>query len=137
MIRAVIDTNVLVSGLISPKGNEALTILAINHGFVCPCLSDAVMQEYTSVLARPKFAFLPHEIADMVAMIVSAGEFFSPVSSAAVSPDPADTKFLHLAITARADVIVTGNKRHFPDSPYGHTRVVNAREVLDWITAEI
>jgi putative PIN family toxin of toxin-antitoxin system len=76
VIRAVIDTTVLVSGLISPKGNEALTILAINHGFVCPCLSDAVMQEYTSVLARPKFAFLPHEIADMVAMLVRAGNLF-------------------------------------------------------------
>ena len=45
MIRAVIDTNVLVSGLLSPAGNEALIVLAIHHGFVRPCLSEAIIAE--------------------------------------------------------------------------------------------
>jgi hypothetical protein len=37
VIRAVIDTNVLVSGLLSPTGNEALILLAIHQGLVHPC----------------------------------------------------------------------------------------------------
>ena len=37
MIRAVIDANVLVSGLLAAAGNEALIILAIHQGFVYPC----------------------------------------------------------------------------------------------------
>ena len=46
MIRAVIDTNVLVSGLLTPTGNAALIILAIHQGFLqpigpCPTLPDA------------------------------------------------------------------------------------------------
>ena len=46
-------------------------------------------------------------------------------------------KFLHCAQAARADFIVTGNKRDFPDGPYGPTRVVSAGELLDRITLEM
>ncbi len=57
--------------------------------------------------------------------------------SAAVSPDPADSKFLHCAHASQAEFIVTGNKRHFPDAPYGPTRVVSAGELRGRITLEI
>jgi len=57
VIRAVIDTNVLVSGLLSPAGNEALILLAIHQGLVHPCFSEEILEEYAAVLARPKFAF--------------------------------------------------------------------------------
>jgi putative PIN family toxin of toxin-antitoxin system len=57
MIRAIIDTNVLVSALISPSGNEALLLLAVKQGLVRPCFSPAMLEEYSEVLARPKFAF--------------------------------------------------------------------------------
>jgi predicted nucleic acid-binding protein len=64
------------------------------------------------------------------------GERFRPVDFSAASPDPADSKFLHCAMAARADFLVTGNRRDYPDTPYGHTRVVSAGELLDWITLE-
>ena len=63
MIRAVIDTNVLVSGLLSPKGNEALTLLAVGQGLVRPCLTEDILVEYASVLAQPKFNFTPQRVA--------------------------------------------------------------------------
>jgi putative PIN family toxin of toxin-antitoxin system len=56
VIRAVIDTNVLVSGLLSPAGNEALILLAIDQGPVHPCFSEDILEEYAAVLARAKFA---------------------------------------------------------------------------------
>ena len=71
MIRAIIDTNVLVSGLLSPAGNEALIILAVNQGLLRPCLSEEIIEEYAAVLARPKFAFPPDEIAALIAMLRS------------------------------------------------------------------
>jgi uncharacterized protein len=89
------------------------------------------------VLARPKFAFPPEEIATALTMFRSQGELFVPEVSATVSSDPADTKFLQCAEAARADCIVTGNKRDFPDALYGVTRVVSAGELLDRITFEI
>ena len=39
MIRAVVDTNVFVSALISPSGNEALILLAVRHGLLKPYFS--------------------------------------------------------------------------------------------------
>ena len=137
MIRAVIDTNVLVSGLLSRAGNEALVLLAIRQGLVRPCLSPAILGEYEGVLARPKFSFEPAQIAALLTMLRDKGEMYEPEGCVTRSPDPDDTKFLHCAEAAQAEFIVTGNTRDFPDTPYGMTRVVNAGELLDRITVEL
>jgi uncharacterized protein len=104
---------------------------------VRPCLSEEILAEYAAVLARPKFSFPPHEINAALAMFRSKGEFFELDVSAAASADPTDTKFLQCAQAARADFLVTGNKRDFPNSSYGPTRVVNASELLNRIAFEI
>ena len=69
MIRAVVDTNVLVSGLLTPTGNEALIILALHQGLMRCCFSDDIFEEYAAVLARPKFAFEAEEIGALLAMV--------------------------------------------------------------------
>lgn len=137
MIRAVIDTNVLVSGLLTLSGNAALVLLAVHQGLVHPCFSDPILDEYKAVLARPRFGFSPEEIEALLLMFRAKGEFFQPDASPIVSPDPADTKFIHCALAAGADYLVTGNKRDFPDAPYGVTRIVNAAELIDQVTLEI
>jgi putative PIN family toxin of toxin-antitoxin system len=137
VIRAVIDTNVPVSGLLAPRGNEALILLAIHQGLVHPCFSEESLDEYAAVLARPKFAFLPDEIAAVLAMFRRQGDLFQSTASLAASVDPGDTKFLQCAEAAQADYIVTGNKRHFSESAHGVTSIVSAGELLDWITQEI
>ena len=114
MIRAVIDTNVLISGLLSPTGNEALIILAINQGLMHPCVTDEILEEYAEVLGRPKFAFGPDEIDALLAMMRGKGELIAPRGTAPALPDASDGKFLHCAVAAQAEYIVTGNKRHFP-----------------------
>jgi putative PIN family toxin of toxin-antitoxin system len=137
VIRAVIDTNVVVSGLLSPAGNEALILLAIHQGLVRPCFSEEILEEYAGVVARPKFMFPADEIAALLAMFRRQGELIVPKASGAVSIDPGDTKFLQCAETAQADYLVTGNRRHFPEASYGVTRVVSAGELLDWIALEL
>ncbi len=137
MIRAVIDTNVLVSGLLSAAGNEALVLLAVHQGLVRPCLSADILAEYAGVLARPKFSFAPDHVAALLAVFSEKGDVVQTMVFGTESPDPGDTKILYCAQAAQADFIVTGNKRHFPDAPYGPTRVVNAAELLDRITLEL
>lgn len=137
MIRTVIDTNVIVSALLSPAGNEALILLAVHQGLLQPCFSDDILAEYAAVLARPKFGFPADEIAALMTMLLERGEKLAADPSAPASPDPGDTKFLACAHAAQADFLVTGNKRHFPASPYGPTYVVSAGELLDRIALEI
>jgi predicted nucleic acid-binding protein len=96
-----------------------------------------MLEEYAAVLGRPKFAFPPDEIAAVLAMFRQQGELYHPTGSLAASVDPGDTKFLQCAEAARADYIVTGNKRHFPESGGGVTSIVSAGELLDRITREI
>jgi putative PIN family toxin of toxin-antitoxin system len=52
VIRAVLDTNVLMSAMISSAGNEALLVMAINQGLVTPCFSEEILEEYSDVLLR-------------------------------------------------------------------------------------
>jgi putative PIN family toxin of toxin-antitoxin system len=137
VIRAVIDTNVIVSGLLSPAGNEALILLAVHQSLIRPCFSDEILAEYAGVLARPKFAFPPEEVDALLTMLRGRGELVAADPSAPRSPDPDDSKFLQCAHAAQADFLVTGNKRHFPGSPYGPTSVVSAGELLDRIVLEI
>ena len=102
-----------------------------------PCFTEDIIEEYAAVLARLKFSFPPDEIAAALAMFHNQGELSQPDVSGSVSSDPADAKFLHCAQAAQADYIVTGNKRDFPDAPYGVTRVVSAGELLNQITFDI
>jgi uncharacterized protein len=138
VIRAVIDTNVFVSALISSSGNEALIVLGIQHGLIKPYFSAEILTEYAEVLARPKFAFPPDEIKSLLALLQSRGEeVFNTQPLSSSSPDPTDEKFLACARAAAVDYIVTGNKRHFPAQTCTPIQVVNAGELLDRITFEI
>lgn len=137
VIRVVIDTNVLVSGLIAPSGNEALLMLAINQGLVRPCFSPPILREYSEVLARPKFAFLPDEIAAVIGLFERRGEISHPPPLSGVSPVPEDDKFIACAQAASPDFIVTGNKKDFPQERLGVTQVVSAGELLNLTTLEL
>lgn len=137
MIRAVIDTNILVSAMISPSGNEALLLLAIKQGFVKPCFSSDILQEYSGVLARPKFGFPADEIAALMDIFQDQGDLLQPAPLVGSSPDPGDDKFLACALAAKADFVVTGNKRDFPEDQIKPAKVVSAGELLNLITLEL
>lgn len=133
MIRAVIDTNVLVSAMISSAGNEALLVLAINQGLITPCLSTEILEEYAEVLLRPKFGFEAVEVDALIDMLRGRGSLLDPFPMAPSSPDPGDDKFIACALSSQADFLVTGNKRHFPQNQYANARVVNSTELLEFI----
>ena len=137
MIRAVIDTKVLVSALISPSGNEALILLAVRQGLIKPYFSTEILQEYAEVLSRPKFGFPPDQIEALIALMQSQGEEGRPDLLSSGSPDPADEKILACAKTAVVEFIVTGNKRDFPPKAAADIGVVNAAQPLDRIALEI
>jgi putative PIN family toxin of toxin-antitoxin system len=131
MMRVVLDTNVLVSALLSPFGNEAQALDAVRMGRIIPCLSAKILGEYAEVLARPKFGFSSDEIHGLAGLLQSVGIMFEPASAAGASTDPKDEEFIACALEADAEFIVTGNKRHFPPGSCGRTKVVSARELVE------
>jgi putative PIN family toxin of toxin-antitoxin system len=129
MIRAVFDTNVLVSALLKPGASESSVVEAAAVGKLIPCLSPAVLAEYRDVLHRPRFRFETRDVRAFLRALMEVSVFVSPAAALSVCPDPDDDRFLECAEAAGAHYLITGNKRHFPAQWLG-TRVVSAREML-------
>lgn len=131
MMRLVLDTNVVVSALLRPRGNEAAVLrIALAGGAIC--LSQSIISEYRTVLARPKFGFDGAVVAVLLRQLQAAAEFFEAEFTASGSPDEPDNRFLECAEAAGADYLVTGNRRHFP-ARWKITKIVSARELLEAI----
>lgn len=133
MIRVVVDTNVLVSALNSSTGNEALLPDAIRLRLLSPCFSNEILEDYKEVLQRPKFGFEIDEIQSLLDLVRERGELIRPTRIAPTSPDPDDDKFIACAKSAKAEFLVTGNKRHYHQKWLAGTKLVNARELAQRI----
>ena len=131
MIRAVLDTNVLVSALLVPLGNEAQLLVSVRRGKLVPCISAEIVAEYEEVLNRRKFPFRRISIDETLELMQAKGLSFEPKTVAGLSPDPEDDALIACAFAAEADYLVTGNRRHFPQEACGLTKVVSARELLE------
>ena len=129
MIRVVLDTNVLVSANLSEEGLETLVVsLALNRKIQLH-VSEPILQEYERVLRYPRLKFEAKEVARFLARLRRGSVLVMPTRKVSASPDEADNRFLECAEAARADFLVTGNKKHFPKR-WKTTEVVNTRELL-------
>lgn len=129
-MKVVIDTNVLVSALINDHGLEALVLFAASDEEFTWCVSPAILAEYETVLQRPKFSNVPPSYIRNLLDLAAQAQVVVPSIMLNISPHDGDNRFYECAAAARADYIVTGNARHFPqDLP--PTRIVNARQLLD------
>ena len=128
MIRVVVDTNVLVSGILKPGGWEAAVLDLIAEGKLAWCTSEPILNEYQRVLVTK--LRLPPLPVQYYLLLAKAGPSFAPDLVIAASPDEADNRFYECAEAARADYLVTGNLKDFR-SPHGRTKNVDARQLLE------
>ena len=110
--RVVLDTNVLLSALLFPSG--ALTALrhAWQAGDITPLMSRDTAEELIRVLAYPKFKLTVADRENLLSDILPWCEMITVPDGLPIPDcrDPHDVKFLTLALAAKADVLVTGDK---------------------------
>lgn len=107
--RVVLDTNVLVSGLLG--GTATDVIRRWRAGEFDLILSAEILAEYEAVLRRPKFKLPPWVVQELLDHIRTQATWVVPSGGLGVQPrDPADTKFLQAASAGQADLIVTEDK---------------------------
>ena len=119
---AVIDTNVLVSALISSH-DDAATVRVITKvltGEVIPLYSTEIIREYNEVLRRPKFGFDESLIKVLLDAFEKFGVLIYPSDSEEILPDMKDLPFYEVVLECKDDSVylVTGNIKHFPLKPF-------------------
>jgi uncharacterized protein len=108
-MRAVVDTNVLVSAVLKDQSLPALAAHVIEQRGVL-LKSTATEQQLFDVLARPYFVSLIAPAAhDWLKRLLAAAEAVTITERIAACRDPTDDKFLELAVNGHADLIISGD----------------------------
>ena len=125
----VLDTNILISALISPFGAQARVLNLVLAGEIGAVVDDRILAEYREVLARPKFEFDAGSVDDVLTYIEKHGVNVSAEPLAVDLPDRDDAAFLEVANAVHA-VLITGNLRHYPADQRCGVVVRSPAEVL-------
>ncbi|MHB0879207.1 MAG: putative toxin-antitoxin system toxin component, PIN family [Anaerolineae bacterium] len=130
----VLDTNVLVSALLSAFGAPAQVLDLVLSAKVTVAFDDRLMGEYEEVLFRPRFGFDRDNVRAVLSHLTLAGQFVSaaPLARdvAAAAPDSDDPAFVEVAVEAAADALVTGNATHYRFMPADSLRVLSPANFL-------
>jgi putative PIN family toxin of toxin-antitoxin system len=129
-LRLVIDTNIVVSAALKPDGLERTVLLLAITKPARFYISNAILTEYKKVLARPELAIRKGLRQQLLQLIARHSYLVKPVRSIEVTGDPDDNKFVECADAARADYLITGNRRHFPQY-WKRTKIITSREFIE------
>ena len=116
MIYAVIDTNVIVSALIT-KNSEAATIhviRAVLNGQVVPVYNKAILREYEEVLKRKKFHLDESVVDSMISYFMAFGVEEEQIHTDLAFQDEDDRVFYEVSLSNDDSYLVTGNLKHYP-----------------------
>jgi len=128
-LRVVVDTNVLVSAVLKPHGlPRTAVLLALTKPARC-YVSEAILLEYNWVMSRPQLRIPLAARRQMMQLIRNRTRVVVPKYRISVTSDPDDNIFVECADAGRADYLVTGNARHYPEF-WKSTKVVSAREFV-------
>ncbi len=133
-MRVVIDTGVLVSGLIRPQGTTGEVLRALRDGKFTVLYSNETIMEIVDVLGRDKFRLkyhiMPNDISTLINLIRLRGEVATPKQKVTDCRDPKDDKFLDVALAGEADYLVSGDSDLLSMNPYRSIPIVSPGELL-------
>jgi putative PIN family toxin of toxin-antitoxin system len=139
-MRVVADTNTIVSGLLW-TGSPRHVIDAARRGDLELCTSAALLEELEDVLQRPKLARrLALTGLDRGALLLRYEALATVIEPAVVQPfvlaDPDDDAVISCAVTAQADVIVSGDKHLLDLQQYQNIPILTAAELVQRIAGQ-
>lgn len=132
----VIDTNVLVSGLVSRNKTSPpvgiLKYLLAERGVIIPLYNDEIIKEYENVLKREKFNIEHKLVDDVIDRIKTIGISCERIESKEMFADANDIVFYEVALSKDDSYLVTGNIKNFPKVDF----VVTPSEMMEIIRNE-
>jgi len=135
-IKVIIDTNVLVSTLIL-RGKLSKIVELWKTGIIVPVFSRETFKEFKNVLEYPKFSLSRSEIKTIIEEEVLP--FFEIVEVTeevkGICRDPDDDKFISCAISASAELIVSGDKDLCNLGEYKDVKIIYGRDFIKMFSA--
>lgn len=131
-MRIVLDTNILISACMQPKGNEARVVELVLLGYHTAFVSTALLAEYHEVTSREKFAKTPEKFSCLQstrAKLEAIAKRVYPTTAVSVAKEEDDNRVIECALAAGAAYLITGNLRHFPTEHAG-VQILNAMRFL-------
>ncbi len=129
-MRIVLDTNVLVSGVLSPYGAPGEIVRMAAADIVHICFDARIISEYHNVLRRSKFKLDKEKVDVLLDQIESCGYLVAAEPALYDLPDKDDEPFLEVAAAGEADYLVTGNIKHYPVKKRQNVQVVTPVDFL-------
>jgi uncharacterized protein len=136
VIRIVLDTNVLVSGLLSEQGPPGRILDLVLAGELVLLYDPRIDREYREVVARPQLGIPPELAFPVLQFLAQTGESVAAAPWRHALPDRDDEASLAVAHRGHAAALVTGNLRHFPPAVRDGVRVLSPREFLVWLSQQ-
>jgi putative PIN family toxin of toxin-antitoxin system len=135
MLKVVFDTNVIVSAALYKESLPALLLSLGLEDKVKFFVSPALLNEYETVLKRPRFRLGLGEITELMENINRKALIVTPTKRLKIlRADEPDNRVLECATKANADFIITGNKKHFPFEEFKGSKIVTPREFINSIS---
>ena len=136
-MKIVLDTNVLVSGLLNPLGAPGQIVRMVSSGTIHLCCDARILSEYRQVLGREKFAFDAEGVSSLLQEIEANACWASPRPLPAPLPDLEDEPFLEAALTGEARCLITGNLKHYPSRLREGAVILSPSEFLEIFRREL
>ncbi|HSB06940.1 MAG TPA: putative toxin-antitoxin system toxin component, PIN family [Thermodesulfobacteriota bacterium] len=133
----VLDTNVLVSGILKPYSKAAALLRLVADGAIQLAYDVRLLSEYRDVLNRSKFDFPQDQVEDFLQQVEQEGFLVSAKPCKFRLPDPDDEPFIDVALSGGAIALVTGNKRHFPRKEYEGAKILSPAEFLEVLKKKV
>jgi len=142
MLRTVIDTNVIVSGVISKKGPPAQLLDAWSDHVFDLVISAAIISEIQRVLSEPRLKHAFNVTDERIARLIEAlhkDSILVPGTAhvhGAVATDPSDEKFLAAGLDGNADMVVSGDRDLLEIESFQGIVILTPRQFLDQLAAD-
>ena len=137
-MRAIVDTNILLSALLSPLGAPAKILAAWERRLFTLIACEELVSELHEVAKRPFFrARLRAGVAEVLAIsIQDLSSYCEDLPSGPAAPDAKDSYLLALAEAGQAAFLVTGDKELLALGSHKSTKIVSAREFAAMLNVE-
>jgi len=135
-VKIVCDTNVLISGLLF--GGHARKILQLaSRGVLINFLSPDILREAEDVLRRSKFGLRPEQVLEIITLFKETFEIVIPSFKVqAIQSDPEDNHVIEIALTARAEFIISGDKHLLKLTEFKGIHVVSPAQFIETIIGQ-